>query len=444
MNELVNSMNHFSDLSSNILDNEHNYGKVKLDDGTTEIIATNNVRKLLENKNRDIRKKVYKLYNSKLEEYAGTCAGFINGYVKMRNSLCKIRKYDNTWEEKLFRENVSNKVFDALVTTVENNTSSLQKYCDLKKKILGLDKLHFYDTSVDLIENTKEYNIEEAQDLIRNALLPLGEDYIKKYNKIIDNRYIDYCQYKGKYSGGYSWATSTNDSRILMSFNNTLDSVSTIAHEAGHNVHCQYLNENNSLQYRAQVMMVCEVVSLTNECLLSHYIANNAKTKEEKLAGIGNMISVIISNLFGAVREGKIEQKMHEYVHNDGTLTKEYMRNLVIESYKKYYGNSIKLTKLDGNSWITRSHYFMNFYLYSYAISISVATNVANRILDGDKEMLNNYIEFMKTGNDKWPMETFEKLGVNLEEKEVYENAIKYFDKLVKQYEEIYYENEGD
>lgn len=442
VNELVNSMNHFSDLSSNLLNKEHDYGKIKLNDNKIEIIATNNYRNLMKNKNQNIRKKVYTLFNKKLEQYGSISAGLLNGYVKMNDSLAKIHRFNNSWEAKLYDINVSEKVFNTLVNTVEENVTSLQKYYELKKKILGYDKLHFYDLTIEMTNNQKEYSIEEAQKMVKNSLEPLKTDYLKKFNKIIDNRYIDYCQYKGKCSGGYSFSTMTKDSRILMSFNGELDSVSTIAHESGHNVHHQYLKENNPLQYRDQSSMVSEVASLTNECLLSDYIAKNTKSKEEKLAGIENMISVTISNLFGAVREGKIEQEMYNKVNNGGTLTQEFIDKLVIDSLKKYYGKSVQFDKYAKNSWITRSHYYMNFYLYSYSISISVALNVADRILSGDQIMLKNYINFLKTGNDHFPLETFAKLGVDLEDKKIYENAIKHFDSLVKQYEEIYFENE--
>ena len=284
----------------------------------------------------------------------------------------------------------------------------------------------------------KEYSIVEAQNLIREALKPLGDNYLAKYDKIIKNRYIDYCQYKGKCSGGYSFSTILQDSRILLSYNYNLDSVSTIAHEAGHNVHHQFVNENNPMQYRFVGSIVAEVISLTNECLLSNYLANNGKTKSEKLAGIANILGVIVSNLFDAVREGKLEQEMYEEVSNGGMITKEFLDKKSKASLKKFYGNAVKCDKYAKNSWVTRSHYYMNFYLYSYAICISVATNVASKILAGDKDMLDNYYKFMKLGSDKWPSEAFEVLGVDLESPKVYENAINYFNGLIKKFEEIY------
>jgi oligoendopeptidase F len=332
---------------------------------------------------------------------------------------------------------MTDKVFKSLVNTVEDNLDSLHKYYELKRDVLGLDILNRYDLALEMAKSNKEYSIPEAQKLVRDSLLPLGEEYLKRFDKIINNRYIDYCQYKGKCSGGYSFATILEDSRILMSYNYNLGSVSTIAHESGHNVHHQFVNENNKEQYRFVSSIVAEVISLTNECLLSSYLAENGNTKEEKLAGIANMLDVIANNLFDAVREGKIEQEMYKEVKNGGMITKEFLDKKSKSSLKKYYGPAVKVDKYSSNSWVTRSHYYMNFYLYSYAICISVASNVARKILAGDNEMLDNYYKFMKLGSDKWPMEAFEVLGVDLESPEVYKGAIEYFDELVLKYREI-------
>ena len=432
---LTIAMNHYDDMSSDLLNNEHNYGKVKdNEDGHVETIATNNYRKLMRNKDVIFRKKVYRLYNRKLEEYAGTNAALLNSYVSMNNEIAKIRHYRDSWDAKLFDLNLSDKVFKSLVNATESNLSSLHRYYDLKRRALGLDELHTYDLCLDITNEDREYSIEEAQNVLRDALKPLGEDYLKHFNRIFDNRYVDYCQYKGKCSGAYSFSTINHDSRILMSFNNDFDSISTIAHEGGHNVHHQYIRENNDPVYRSPASIVCEVASLTNECILSDYMYKNGATIEEKKKGLYNIMGVIVSNLFGAVREGKIEQEMYKEVFKGNTLTKEFLNKKVKSSLKKYFGDSVKIDKYTKNGWITRSHYYMHFYLYSYAICISVASYVASKILSGDKDMLDKYIKFLKTGSDKWPHEAFEVLGINLEDENVYKEAIKYFDSLIDKY----------
>ena len=225
-----------------------------------------------------------------------------------------------------------------------------------------------------------------------------------------------------------------------MSFNGNLEAVSTIAHECGHNINHQYISENNPYQYRFTPNIMAEVTSLINECLLSSYLMKHGKTKNERLAGIINILDVIASNLFGSVREGKMELMMYDKVRNGSYITKEFMDKLTYDSVKKYYGNAVKMDKYAKNKWITRSHYYMHFYLFSYAICISVASSVAAQILEGNQETLDRYMDFLKCGSDKYPMEAFKILGVDLEESKVYEEAIKYFDSLINEFYKIYNE----
>ncbi len=429
-------MNHFDDISSNLRNNEIDYGNIKINNEKIRI-APNNFRSLMKNKDENIRKVVYRKFNKELDKYGSTFASLLNSYVSMNDKLANIYNYKSSWDEKLFDYNISDKVYKTLVKTVESNLDSLHRYYELKSKIFNKDKLNVYDLYLDMAKSDKKYSIEEAQELVRESTKILGSDYSDRMNKIFENRYIDYCQYKGKCAGGYSFATINNDSRILMSFNDDLESVSTIAHEGGHNVNHQYLKEFNSKQYVGNASINAEVTSLLNECLLSNYIVENAKTKEEKLMGLENILGVIVSNLFGAVREGKLEEDFYKIVHKNGTITREYLDKMTKKSLKKYYGNSVKLDKYSKNGWITRSHYFMNFYLYSYAISISVASSIANKIINGDKETLDKYIDYLKCGSNMWPEDAFNVLGVNIEDENVYLDAIKYFDSLIDKYYEI-------
>ena len=436
---LSNSADNFSEMSATLINSEHDYGKVMLD-GVEETLTTTNYIKFLKNSNRDTRRDAYFKLNNKLREYATTSASLLNSYVKLNSEKSKIHKFNSAWERKLFHLNLNEKVFDTLIKTTEENLDVLHRYFKLRKKILKLDKMYSYDLNKNLAHNNKEYSIETAQNIIGKALAPLGKDYLEKYDKIIKERRIDYCQYKGKTSGGYNMSTNDKSSRILMSFNYNLDSVSTIAHEAGHNVHHEFINDNNPLQYRGMYSIVTEVVSLTNECLLSDYLFKNGETKEERLAGLENIIDVIISNLFGAVREGAMELDFYKYVESGNTITKDYIDKLSHDYIKKYYGTAVELDENSGNIWIRRSHYYMDFYLLSYAICISVATFIADKITNGDKDMLDKYLKFIKIGDNKWPNEIFEELDINLEDKEVYQNAINYFDKLLDKFEKTYNE----
>ena len=436
VNNLVQATNHFEDIYSNLKNNEIDYGKINID-GKEIVIAPNNYRKLMKNKDELIRREIYEKFHSNITKHSTTFASLLNSYVSMKDKLSNIYNFSDTWNEKLFQYNFTNKVYESLVGTVLSNIKPINRYFELKKKVLNKKVLKPWDLRLDIVNNSKKYTIEEAQELCLKAIKPLGEEYYKKFKKIFTNRYIDYCQYKGKQSGGYSFSTMLTDSRVLMSFNDDLESVSTIIHEGGHNVNHQFMKENNSLIYRNNESVVAEVASLTNECLLSMYLAKHGKTKEEKLSGLKNIMDVIVSNLYGAVREGKIEQDFYELIHKGEMLTVDFLNKETSDSLKKFYGENVETDDYIGSGWISRSHYYMTFYLYSYAISISVATSLANKILNNDKVALNNYIEFLKCGSNNWPQDTFKILGINLEDKTVYEDACNYLDKLIDKYYEV-------
>ncbi len=434
---LVSATDDFSNISSNLLNSEHDYGKVKINDHEKVELTTTNSRFLKTSKDRNVRKQADTKLLKKASEYASTTASLLNGYVKLKDTLAGIYHFNDSLEAKLFSNELNVKIYDTLSKVVRENVGSLQRYYKVRQKILGLEELYTYDLGTKLSNSTKEYSIEEAQQIVREALKPLGEDYLSKYDKIIKNRYIDYCQYKGKCSGGYSISGHKTNSRILMSYNYDFESISTIAHEAGHNINHQYMIENNLLPYRENTSVNAEVTSLINECLLASYMIKNGKTKEEKILGLENIIGVFESNLFGATRGCDIERLMYEHVHSGNCLTKEFMSKITKDSLKYYYGKEVKLTKYSSYNWIYISHYYMNFYLYSYAICISVASHLASDILNGNKETLDRYLKYIKTGSNVTPLDTFKILGVDLEKEDVYLDAIKYFDSLVDELEEL-------
>ncbi len=434
--ELDNAMNNFSDMSSTMINSEHNYGTAVIDQKEI-IISNNNLGKLLKIEDRSIRKDVRDKFYSTLKKYSVSSAQFLNGFVKGNIATSKLHNFKDAWDEKLFSLKLSDKAFNTLIKVTENHVDSLQRYFQIYQKYFGFDKLYPYDTGLELSKIKKEYSIEKAQELCLKAIEPLGTDYKNHFKKIFDNHYIDYAQYPSKYSGAYSFAPLDRDSRILMNYNYDLDSISTVIHESGHNVHDQYVKENNPLQYRSVPTFISEVPSLVNECLLSSFLAINGNNKGEKIAGIANIIDVFMANFFGAVREGKMELDFYNYVNEGNSITQDYMINLDRTSLKKYYGDIIKFDDWSGLSWIRRSHYYMNYYLFNYAFCIVVASNIALEISNGNEKMLDKYLKFLKTGSDVDIIDAFKIINIDLEDEKIYENAIKYFDEKVNQLEQL-------
>lgn len=434
---LTSTLGSYEQLSSTLLNSCNDYGTVTMSDGSIEELMNTNYRRIMKKLPRDKRKEVYEQFNKVKDRYANISAGLLDDYVKTNISLSKIHKYESTWDEKLFDLELSNKVFDSMIDSALETKDILKKYYDLKSKVLKIDKCAPWDTPIELYETDKEYTIEEACDLVLKALEPLGEDYIKHFKNVIDNRCIDFCQYKGKRSGGYCVSSpGVKNSKILMSFNYDLQSVSTIAHESGHNVHHQYLYENNFSEYSIVPYVVSEVASLTNEFLLSNYLINNG-SREEALSGISNILAVFNSNFYGGILDGNFEREFYKYVENGGTLTKDFLYDLCAKNLLKFYPVEIE-SEYQKGSWISISHFYMFYYLFSYSICVSVASYVSKEILSGNKEMLDKYISFLKTGSDYSVSDIYKVLGVDLENKNIYLDAIDNFSSLIDKFDEIY------
>ena len=433
INNLNNAAIDYDNTSSTLLNSLNDYGSVVINNEEEKITQTN-LRRLLKNDNKSIRKEVREKYNKVIDQYATLSASLLNGYVKTNIVNSKLHNYNDAWDAKLFVSKMPLEAYTTLIKVVEKNVDKLQKYFKVMKETLKLDDLDMCDLALEIVKLDKEYSIEEAQDLCLKSIKVLGEDYYSHLKKIFDNHYIDYAQYPKKCSGGYSASGLDFDSRILMSYNYDLSSVSTIIHEGGHNVHHQYMMENNPMQYRLVSSNIAEVASLTNECLLSSYLANNGETKEEKLKGIENILDVIVSNLFGAVREGKMELDFYNYVKDGNSITKDYMVELTKNSIDKYYGNAVNKDDYYGLSWVSRSHYYMNYYLFSYAFCISIASYVSSEILKGNKEMLNNYIKYLSTGSNLDDVDIYKILGIDITDEKVYIKAINYFDEMLDKF----------
>lgn len=427
----------YSNIQATILNSCNDYGKVTLEDGTVKTLTLTNYRSLLRKSGREKRKEIYLKFQSVVRQYAPIFATTLNNYVKEKASLAKISKFESAWNQKMFSLNLSTKVFETLTSAVEERKDLNVKYRNLRSKVLGIDDLMPWDSAIDIAKDKKEYTIEEAQELVVEALKPLGEDYIEHFRHIFESKSIDYCQYKGKRSGAYSLSSfNEHDSKILMSFNGNFSNVSTIAHEGGHHVNHQYICENNLPIYCGISSIIGEVVSLTNEFLLSYYMSYS-KDKDKALKGISNAIDLIDNNIVGAVIEGNVERRMYEEVEKGGSLTTAFLDNLVERELLKFACTNELKHEYQRNMWCLRSHYYNFFYLYSYSICASVASFIAKNIIEGNKEVLDNYLKFLKCGTNMSITDTCKILGVDLGDKKIYEEAMSFYDSLMDKFMEV-------
>ncbi len=427
----------FEQTNSTLLNSEFNYGTTIDEDGNEVEINSNNIRKLLKSKNRDLRKDVYYKVAKTRAQFKNTLANQLASNMQFENKISKIRKFNDVMDMTFFNEDIDIKVNQTLYTVVNNNISSFQKYLNFMKESLRVEDLKAYDLNVNPFENKKEYTVEEMQQIIIDALSVLGENYTYVLKKAFEDRWIDYFGYKGKTSMVYCLLNYGDTPAIMAHVHGSMEDVSTLAHELGHAVNSYYMFENNDYHTAHNENIRAEIASLTNEVLLTEYIINNTDDKELKKSFIFRMIDTIQNNLFDACLEGELENNSYKLLAEGKSLTANDLGNMVMNLKDKYYGGKVTLDEYSSYSWASRSHYFSPFYLYQYAVSICCACYVAKKILNGEDKMIEKYLDFLKLGNQNNCVDSVKTLGIDLLDYNVYDEAIKYFDGLIDRLEDL-------
>lgn len=434
---LIKTNGAFSDASSILKDSAISFGTLVDDDGNEVELTQGNYRKFLQSTNRELRKEAYYKMFSNLMPYQNVFSTLLISRYESFDAMAKVRHYKDSFDMTIFDNNVPVDVNKSLYRVIDKRLDVYRKYYQMIKDCLNVKTLYPYDLSTRLISYNKKYSIEEAKELVLNALSCMGDEYVSVLKKAYDERWIDFCTYKGKESGAYSYGNYGNNPVVFLNYNYKLDDVSALAHELGHAVH-SYLSEINNTYVNAEhELFVAEVASLTNEILLSNYILNNSNSKEEKAASIYNLLDIIQNNLFDAALEGEFENILHARVNNGETLSTDDLNNTIYNLRKKYYGNTVELLDETKYGWIRRTHYYRPFYLYQYAVGVSSACFAAKKIISGDKEFLNNYLKFLKAGGTKYPVDLLNMAGIDVMGEEVFNSAIDYFDELIDEFKKL-------
>ena len=401
-------------------------------------LTESNYRVFLQSKDRNIRKKAFEQLLGKYSEFKNTISSTFAGNVDMLTTLAKLKHYRSSLEASLFSDNVSPKVYNNLIDTINENLNVIYKYFDLKKKFLKLDELHLYDQYVDLVkENTKEYPFEEGKKIVLNALSVLGEDYVNNLNKAFDERWIDVYNNVGKRSGAYSSGFYDTKPYVLLNYENTLNDVSTLAHELGHSMHTYYSCLNNPYQYSKYTIFVAEVASTVNELLLNLYLLNNTSDKEEKKYILSNLMDLFKATLYRQTMFAEYERDMHLKNEKGEVLTNELLCNEYYKLNLKYFGPDVVVDDLIKYEWERIPHFYYDFYVYKYVIGLSCACFIVDGILNKKDKALENYLKFLSSGGSDYPINELKIAGIDVTKKEVIESAIKMFDGFIDQFIEL-------
>ena len=422
-----------------LTDSDFEYDYITDEKGNKVKFNESNYSLFIKSKDRGIRKKAFEMLHNKYKKYIRTITSTYKGEVENNVVLAKIRNYDSAISASLFSDNVSIDIYDNLIKVINDNMDVLYDYYDLKKEILSLDRLHMYDTYVEIINKVdKKYSFDEAKEIVIDALSVLGDKYISNLKKAFDEKWIDIYHSKGKRSGAYSSGNFDVNPYVLLNFEGTLNDVSTLAHELGHSMHTYLSCKNNPYQYSSYEIFVAEVASTVNELLLANYMLKNSKNKDEKLAIINHILDLYKATLYRQTMFAEFERETHKLREKGEVLTSDLLSNMYYDLVKKYFGPNVLCDDLIRYEWARIPHFYYNFYVYKYATGISAASYIVDGILNNKEGALENYINFLKTGGSMYPLDELKIAGVNLNSKSVILSAIKTFEKYLKEFKDIY------
>ena len=427
-----------SDIFAKFSNVDITFPKIKDDNDNDVRITHGNYIKYLESRNRDVRKAAFEAMYETYEKYGNLMASVYNSSVKKDAFYAKAQRYSSAIEMELDNNEIPLSVYDNLIEAVHRYLPAMHRYVELRKRLMGYDELHMYDIYTPIVDmEDKKYSFNQAKDIVSEALEPMGEDYLGILNEGFCGGWIDVYENEGKRSGAYSWSYAGCHPYVLLNYQDNLDSVFTLIHEMGHAIHSYYSNASQPYVYSSYRIFVAEVASICNESLLLHYLIENANDNKEKAYYINNYLEKFRGTLFRQVMFAEFEKITHEMVENGETLTKENLSELYYDLNKKYYGDSIVVDKLIEMEWARIPHFYTPFYVYQYSTGFAAAIALSAGIISEGEEAVKRYISFLKGGCSMSPIELLKIAGVDMTSGEPVDNALKIFEKLVKQMEEI-------
>lgn len=394
----------------------------------------------LHNPDRDLRRRAYQQFYGVYQAHQETIAALYAGSVKQDIFNAQVRGFDTALDAALFRDDVPKSVYTGLIQAVHDAFPTLHRYYALRKRILGVDELRHYDVYVPLVSSIKTHKTyEQAAEIVKNALLPLGEDYVKTlYKGITSERWVDKYENKGKRSGAFSSGAFIGYPYILLNYKeDVLGDVFTLAHEGGHSMHSYYSKRNNPFLCYDYTIFEAEVASTFNEQLVAKYLTDNAETPEMKTYIVAKQIDDIIATLFRQTMFAEFELLCHTQQEQGQPLTVTTMRKTYGDLLKAYFGPDLVFEENSDLEGLRIPHFYNAYYVYKYATGISAAIALSERVLNGGHDELNDYISFLKSGGSKFPIESLKRAGVDMSTQAPVHAATKKFESLLDQFESL-------
>ena len=378
LSTLSEALNASDEIYESLTDSDLTFGNIVVDGKRVEFTESN-YSTFIESNDRKVRQKAFNILFKNYQKYIHTIANTFRFHVETASKLAKLKHYESSLAASLFQENIDIKVYENLIKTVRKNLSTLYDYYNLKKEVLGLDKLHLYDIYANMVLDIDvKYTFGEAKNIVLDALGILGTDYQKKLTKAFNNRFIDIYNNKGKRSGAYSSGFYDTPPYILLNYEGGYSDLTTLAHELGHSMHTMYSCENNPYNTSSYQIFVAEVASTVNELLLLKYLLKKTDSKKEKLFLLNKLLELFKGTIFRQTMFAEFEKNMYESHEKGIVLTPEYLNREYYKLVCDYFGRDVVKDKLIQYEWMRIPHFYYNFYVYKTIDIIYFYTNLLN------------------------------------------------------------------
>lgn len=414
------------------------FGEIHGEDGELLTLTHGRYIQFLESKDREIRKEAFTTLYGKYREFNNTLGSLMYTNVQQAVFYARARHYESSRAAALDGGNIPLSVYDNLIEAVHENLPSMYRYMSIRKKMLGVKKLHMYDVHVPMVKDVDmKIPFEEAKRIVREGLSVLGEDYLEKLDEGFEDGWIDVYENEGKRSGAYSWGAYGTHPYVLLNYNDNLNNVFTLAHEMGHAIHSYYSDHAQEYTYAGYRIFVAEVASTCNEALLIHHMMEHAKGDQEKAYLVNYFLDQFKGTLFRQTMFAEFEKTIHSMVEQGKSLDGESLNEIYYELNQKYYGDGVVSDPEIALEWSRIPHFYTPFYVYQYATGFSAAIAISRKILAGEQGIIEQYKQFLSGGSSMDPIDLLKLCGVDMTGPEPVREALKVFDEYLGELEKL-------
>jgi len=415
------------------------FGEIEDHQGNAIELSHATFSQFLINPNQDIRKKAFDQYYEQFASHENTLAATLAGSIHRDVYYARVKNYSSSLEAALYPDNVPIDVYDNLIQAVRDSLPSVHHYLDVRRRKMGLESLHHYDTYVPILSNLdKTHSWDQAVDVVIESLQPLGQEYTTTLEAGLRGRWADRYPNRGKQSGAFSCGSFDGAPYILMNFKpEVLNDVFTLTHEAGHSMHSWYSAKHQPFEYYNYTIFVAEVASTFNEQLLTEHLLNNASDDQERAYLINNELDSIRATVVRQTMFAEFEKRTHEMAEAGEPLTVRSFKQVYRELLEAYFGQDFVIDESLDLECFRIPHFYRAFYVYKYATGLSAAVALSRRVLEGGAQELNDYLNFLKGGCSKDPLELLRGAGVDMSSPEPVKTTLERFKTLTDELDSL-------